>query len=240
MASKKILSGGKLGDFIHTLCVCKYIYDTIGSKLDLYIANIGDNFEKPLEFTYNDLLPILNEQEWVNSFNIYNNEEIKVNLSEFRNSSLLYKENWSVILFEKFLFGNTIPKNYKWISIKEKDDSLCDTVLINRAPRYELSDNSRNVYINEIEKSKDCAFICFEDHQYESFPLKDRVRKLKCDSLYDFFVKLNSCKLYMGTLSGPTAFATALDIPRNVELPDTLDRAHYLGYENFSDNFKSF
>ena len=240
MESKKIVSGGKLGDFIHTLCVCKYIFDTTGAKTDLYIANFGDTFEKPLDFTFNDLLPILNEQSWVNSFNIYNNQPVEINLSDFRQSHLLLRENWNIILSEKFLGGNNIPKNYKWISLNEKDESLCDTLLINRAPRYHLTDNSKNVYIQEIEKSKDSAFICFDDHQYDSFPLKDRVRKIKCNSLYEFFVKLNSCKLYMGTLSGPTAWATALDISRKVELPETQDKMHYLGYENFCDNYQSF
>jgi hypothetical protein len=48
--------------------VCKFNWDFFGYKADLYISNVGEQFEKGMGFTYNDLKPILEKQEWLNSF----------------------------------------------------------------------------------------------------------------------------------------------------------------------------
>ena len=65
---KSYLQEGKLGDFIHSLVVCKFNWEFFGYNADLYISNDAGHFEKGLEFTYNDLNPILEKQEWLNSF----------------------------------------------------------------------------------------------------------------------------------------------------------------------------
>jgi hypothetical protein len=224
--TKSYLQGGKLGDFIHSICVCKFNWDFFGYKADLYISEAGEPFEMGLEFTYNDLKPILEKQEWLNSFSIHNGENIDVNLSKFRQSSFLYTTNWLEIYFNEFLDGISPPKNYSWIEM-DKDDTLNDTLLINRSLKP-MSEMVNGVYQSVLNEHQKKAFICFDVEQYNQFPLKDQCELIKVDSLYDFFKKINSAKLFIGNQSGPMAWATSMNVSRGIELLATMDNAHYI------------
>jgi hypothetical protein len=232
------LQGGKLGDFIHSLCVCKYNWETTGKRADLYISNVGDNFEKELDFTYRDLKPILEKQIWLNSFSIYNNENIDVHLSSFRSSPIIYTTNWIEVYFKTFLNVDNPPKEYSWIDL-EKDETLNDVVLISRSLKP-MSQNLTNFYNDMIYQHDKCEFICFDEKQYENFTLKDKCPLLKVDNLYDFFKKINSCKLLISNQSGPAAWATAMNVPRIVELYMQVDNMHYIKDVEYYSNFKYF
>jgi hypothetical protein len=239
MENKSYLGGGKLGDFIHGLCICKSIWEKTNSKADIYIANVGDSFEKPLDITVQDLIPILKKQEWFNSIKVYDGENIDIDLNIFRNSPLLYKTSWIELYFQTFFNNEPTPKDYSWIKILEKDESLKDVVLINRSLRKTIF-RKNEIYKQIIEKHEKCFFICFDSEQYENFPYKNLLPRLKVENLYDFFLKLNSCKCYVGNLTGPSAWATSLNIPRVIELPDDADRNHYLYDTNFYTKIKFF
>jgi hypothetical protein len=237
---KSYLQGGKLGDFIHSLMVCKFNWDFFGYKADLYMANIGDNFEKDLNFTYNDLKPILEKQEWLNSFNIYNNEEIDINLSKFRQSKFLYQTGWLELCFNEFLDGMIPPNDYKWIDM-EKDDAMADVLLINRSLKP-MSEKTTEIYESVVDRYEKKYFICFDESQYENFTLKHKVPMLKVHTLYDFFKKINGCKLFIGFQSGPASWATAMNVPRGIELLARVDNIHFINdsqyYPNTFDYFQ--
>jgi hypothetical protein len=236
--TKSYLQEGKLGDFIHSLVVCKFNWEFFGYKADLYISNDGGHFEKGLEFTYNDLKPILEKQEWLNSFNIYNGETIDVNLSRFRQSRFLYTTNWLEIYFKEFFDDMMPPTEYGWIEL-EKDETLSDTLLINRSMKP-MSEQTKGIYqsvLNEFEKK---AFICFDEAQYENFPLKDQCELIKVNSLYEFFTKINGGKLFVGNQSGPMAWATSLNISRGIELLATIDNVHYIKDKEYYSQFDYF
>jgi hypothetical protein len=236
--TKSYLQGGKLGDFIHSLMVCKFNWDFFGYKADLYMANIGDNFEKDLNFTYNDLKPILEKQEWLNSFNIYNNEEIDINLSKFRQSRFLYQTGWLEMCFNEFLDGMLPPKEYKWIDL-EKDTNMEGVLLINRSlkPMNKRTCDMYEAVIDEFEKK---YFICFDEQQYDNFPLKHKVPMLKVETLYDFFKKINGCKLFIGFQSGPASWATSMNVPRGIELLARPDSIHYIKDKEYYSQFDYF
>lgn len=238
--TKSYLQGGKLGDLIHSLIVCKFNYDIFKYKADLYISNVGDGFEKGLEFTYNDLKPILEKQEWLNSFNIHNNEEIDINLSHFRQSRFLYTTNWIEIYFSEFIQGMTPPPEYKWIELP-KDENFKNTLLINRSLKP-MTEKVKTEFKQILDDNKDLdkAFICFDENQYENFPFKKECRLIKVKSLYEFFEKINSCKLFLGNQSGPTAWATSMNVPRIIELLSRIDNIHYINDIKYYKNFKWF
>jgi hypothetical protein len=236
--TKSYLQEGKLGDFIHSLVVCKFNWEFFGYKADLYISNDGGHFEKDLEFTYNDLKPILEKQEWLNSFNIYNGETIDVNLSRFRQSRFLYTTNWLEIYFKEFFDDMMPPTEYSWIEL-EKDETLSDTLLINRSMKP-MSEQTKGIYqtvLNEFEKK---VFICFDESQYQTFPLKDQCEMLKVNSLYEFFAKINGSKLFIGNQSGPMSWATAMNIRRGIELLATIDNVHYIKDKEYYSQFDYF
>lgn len=236
--TKSYLQGGKLGDFIHSLVVCKFNWDFFGYKADLYISNVGEQFEKGLEFTYNDLKPILEKQEWLNSFGIHKGEPIDVNLSRFRQSRFLYTTNWLEIYFKEFLDDITPPKEFKWIEM-DKDESLSDTLLINRSMKP-MSEQVTGIYQSVLDQFEKKAFICFDEEQYNNFTLKDQCELIKVNSLEEFFTKINGSKLFIGNQSGPMAWATSMNISRGIELLATIDNVHYIKDKEYYSQFDYF
>ena len=236
--TKSYLQGGKLGDFIHSLVVCKFNWDFFGYKADLYIANVGGQFEKGMEFTYNDLKPILEKQEWLNSFSIHNGEPIDVNLSRFRQSRFLYTTNWLEIYFKEFLDDITPPKEFTWIEM-DKDDSLSDTLLINRSMKP-MSEQVTGIYQSVLNQFEKKAFICFDEEQYNNFTLKDQCELIKVNSLEEFFIKINGSKLFIGNQSGPMAWATSMNASRGIELLATIDNVHYIKDKEYYSQFDYF
>jgi len=182
------LGGGKLGDFIHGLIVCKYNFEILGEKADLYIANKGDIFETSLESTYKGLYPILIKQDWINSFNIYNKESIDVNLIKFRDSKLLYKTNWIELYFHEFLPNVVPPKEYSWIDL-EIDGKYSNSLIVNRSNKW-MSNVAISSYEEIFQNYDEIYFICYKEHlsQYDNFPLKNKCQLLIVDNLYDYFI----------------------------------------------------
>jgi len=241
MGNKNFLAAGKLGDFIHQLCVCKYVYDQTDQKVNLFITNKGEDFEKPLDFTYNELYPIISKQSWLNKFELYDPEahSVDVDLTNFRKSPLLYRTNWLRLYFQMFFGISEPPKDFKWIHIDRVDDDYKNTVLINRSTHRSPITNSKHQIYERLINDYDCAFICYDEHQYKAFPFNSKIPMIKVNTLEDFYVKLNSCKHYCGNLSAPSAMATSINKSRLIELHPG-DGAHYQTDDSLYSKFKWF
>ena len=59
-------------------------------------------------------------------------------------------------------------------------------------------------------------------------------------TLEDWFTSINSCQMFIGNLTGPTAISNALNKLRIIELPDTIDIYHTIGEEKYSKNISWF
>lgn len=240
---KSYHQSGKLGDFIHSLVVCKFNYIKYGIRANLYISVKGEMFETGLEYTYNELKDVLITQEWLNDFQIYNGETIDIDFTKVRKSDYLYKTNWLEIYFKEFCDGLMPPSDFKWIEVP-KDSKYENSIIINRSLNHDYTKNNEYERILSKHKDVDRYFICFEENQYHNFPYKDKCKLLKVDNLYEFFEKINSCKLYVGNLSAPTAIATSMNVPRLIELssisPRDLDNVHYLRDTEYYSNVSFF
>ena len=243
--TRSYLMGGMLGDFIHSLVVCKYNYEKFGEKADLYIAEAGDHFSNGLNQTYLELKDVIESQEWINSFGLYQYQHIETNLNLFRNSNLLYRTHWLGIYFNSFLPNEKIPTEYSWIDIP-KLDKYKESLVINRSPnRY-----GPNIQPDTLEKIKSMLpdydsrfFICYNTAQYEAFELKNEFECIIVNDLFTFFQIIGSCKLFIGNQSAPFAMASAMNAPRVLEIirPEyhgTLDGVHYLEDSKYYKNFE--
>lgn len=238
----RYLMGGKLGDFIHSLVVCKRMYEKTGEKAILYLSNIGDVFERSLEFTYIELKPILERQEWLSEFKIHQGEPVDICLNDFRESPHLYRTNWLNIYFKTFLNENP-PQEYNWIEMT-KNVEFENALVVNRAiHRYgymtpEIIESYRHIMSNFKEK----YFVCFDRSQYDNFQLKSEFNLILVDNLYEYFEIINSAKLFIGNQSGPFAWASAMNVPRVLEILRqgpyiSADGIHYHTDNQYYQNF---
>jgi hypothetical protein len=205
-----MISGGKLGDFIHQLYIPAIIYNIYNIKTNLYISEIGDHFSFGLENTFNELHDIISEQEYINTFEIYNNQNINFDLSFWRNQNpqLCWTEKLLSIYLQSANFNIRnfqIIKNVK--NIKKYNNSL----IINRSLDHRRH-SANDLYIKYIhEYGKENSFFIYTDvNQYVNFPHKNLVQPLYIDNIQDLFKIINSCSLFCGNLSAPMAIAYAL------------------------------
>jgi hypothetical protein len=140
--------------------------------------------------------------------------------------------------FKEFLDGMMPPTEFSWIEM-DKDESLSDTLLINRSMKP-MSEQTTTIYQNVLNEFPKKAFICFDEEQYNNFTLKDQCETIKVDSLYEFFKKINGSKLFIGNQSGPMAWATSMNISRGIELLATIDNAHYIKDKEYYSQFDYF
>jgi hypothetical protein len=235
---KSFLIGGKLGDFIHGLSVCKYLYDINGEKNDIYISNLGDPFEQGLEYTYEDLRSVIYKQPWVNSFTIYKGQPVDFNLSNFRSSVHLYNHNFLEMYFNTYIPGNLPPLEFEWINV-EKNTQYSESLIVNRSINKPGGfPNDALLKYKEISKTfSDRYFVCFERFQYDAFPLKEDFQLLLVSNLYEYFKIINSGKLFIGNQSAPFAFASSMNVPRILEILRSPERVFYAEDSKYYKNF---
>jgi hypothetical protein len=228
--------GGRMGDFFQVLYVVQQYYEQTGKKGNVYITNDlsygGDAFTKPVEHLYPELLPIMNEQDYINKFEILNGQTTNfINLNDWRLPENLRPENFPWIdLFTKVYLKQFSNLTHKaWIKFSRIALGFKDTVVIHRA-HYRITEDEVNW--EQLIRDNKCVFVGFDNIQYENFPYKDMLPFHKMSDLSEFCAILNGCKFYVGNQTGPLSIAHAMDVPRLAELCN-VDSIHYVGEERY-------
>lgn len=221
--------GPKLGDFIHGLVTSSYLFDTTGQKAVVYISDNGCTFTTSLKQTFEELKPILEEQEYIEDFKIWNGEKVDYEVFRFRECPHIFRKGWTDIY--SWVIGKPIPEDYVWL--KCKNPTKCGVVM-NRSIRY-FSRYTKEYYKTLLE-NKEPEFLCFSEDQHRAFPPETKL--VLCKDLYDIYSRIAGCEQFIGNQSSPLAIASALGVDRVGELRKDYDAAHY-GQER-SKKLKTF
>lgn len=225
-----ILIGGKLGDFIHSLIIPKYLYDRSGEKFNIYICNHEqETFGNGIEQTYAELESTIKQQQYVNDFAIYSGQIIDIDLTRFRDYTNLLSTSWNEFYLWNYISPQIeIPFNYTWLDIK-KDEKYKDMLLINRSNLPYDNPDAEKFYRNYIKGYKGRVFfVCSWEWQYESFFLKNELPMMLIPELKDMIAALASCEHFLGNMTGTTAIANAFNTPRTIETFKNPDKFKYI------------
>lgn len=209
------ISGGKIGDFIQQLSVIyeKYLVDR---KLAiLYISNHGGEFLYGVDKAYQDLYPIVSRQPYIKEFKIHNGEPYDIDLSSWRNHAfLMFEDNY--LSWMKKEYGIEWGR-HKWILDIPKDPRWETKVIINTTPnRFPTLIDWGDVFQNSIN---DIVFVGFEPENHQHFSRVLHHIPYYCPkSMIELAIILNSCKMFVGSLSSPLSIAFGLHIPVMVGL----------------------
>ena len=231
------INGGLLGDFIQSLSViCEKFYETGGRKGILYISNnVGDHFRNGLENTYNDIYPVITSQKYIQEFKIYNNEPYDIDLSIWRKSNLVHKTNWYNIYNKIY---NVSWGKHKWLETP-CDDKWKDIIVINTV-NYRFPDIDFNK-LNELH-SDNVIFISSSKDQHDFFENKTQidVQYYQVNNFLELVEIINSCKVFIGSLSAPLTIAHALHKERICGLSNhtDIDNIHNLELDQFLPNIR--
>ena len=212
MPTTTYVSGGKLGDFIQQLAV---VYDRFLVDKEpaiVYISDRGDQFRFGVQKAYEDLLPIVSKQPYIKEFKIHQDEPYDVDLSSWRRLTVCEPLH-DYVTWMKQEYDIDWGKE-QWIFYIPIDPNWKDKIVINTT-HYRFPDTfSWQDYFSRTDPNK-LIFVGFEDKDYEDFVRRAgfQISFFKPDSFYDFCIIINSCELFVGSLSAPLSFAFAVHAP---------------------------
>lgn len=215
------INGGLLGDFIQSLSViCEKFYETCGRKGILYISNIGDTFRNGLENTYNDIYPVIIKQKYIKEFKIYNNESYDIDLVKWRYDDLVFKTSWSNIYNNNY---NVCWGKHKWLETLY-NDKWKDKVIINTT-NYRFPYNIDFKLLNELHPNNLIYISSSKDtHIYFENKTQLYINYYQVNDFLELATIINSCKLFVGSISMPFSVANALHKPRICGLAKNIDQ----------------
>jgi len=255
------LMGGKLGDFLHSMFAVKQICQHKNAKANVYMYDIG--WEFGIENTCDELKPILEQQDYINSLNVLESEKYHlepiqnqaqntpitifdekllqegyIDLGRYIASPWLWKECWSDLYSKTFDFS--ISGDYQWIKYDKINPKIENKILIQR--KANIKRNPKFPYREIIDNygKENILFISSSDTDYEEFPYKDEIPFYKLKTLDEWFTAMNSASMVIANLSAPAVMSHALDKVRIIELDETPDQFHCIGEEKYSQNVKWF
>lgn len=221
----KYILGGRMGDLIHALWVVK---NTPGIH-DLYITDRrdlhSDGFLHPIEKTIEELAPIINVQNYVSSFQVYNDEQA-TNLNLWRRHA--YSASWTQLLSNTF----GVPTvGGKWIEHSRTATGFFDKIVVHCSVHEARRGHHWEIVMDKY--GEQCVFVGSpEEYSAFGYPMPHH----QPGDLSEYFNIINSCKFFIGNQSAPLAIAHALDVPRLAMLNE-VDKIHYVGEEKFFNNF---
>lgn len=228
-----ILIGAKMGDFIHCMYIPYHLWKTKGIKSNIFISEVGGYFDNGLKKTFEELAPIIIQQEYVSSFQIWNGQHTDYYAPLFRSPKYLYTKCWKEIFCSMF-FKDEKPLDGGWMVFNEPN-KFEKTLIINRRNKSAFTPIIKNCYELEIKKFPKVIFAGGQD-QFEKFELNTLCEHFIPNTLTDWFSIISKGSFFLGNQSGPAAIACALDVPRSVELLPTLDTIHYSNEVLYSKN----
>lgn len=209
------VSGGKLGDFIQQLSIVYERFLIDRQPAILYISERGDTFRFGLQKAYEDLLPIVSKQPYIKEFKIHQGEPFDVDLSSWRKHTTRNPLH-DYVTWMKQEYDVEWGK-HKWIWNIPTDPTWKDKIVINtthyRFPEtFPWKLQFRRTHPNQL------WFVSFGAVDYQNFITKTglKVRFHKPKSIYDFCVIINSCQLFIGSLSAPLSIAFSLHAPLKI------------------------
>ena len=156
------------------------------------------------------LLPLLKKQKYLNSVNIFENQNIEIDLNLFREvPTNLYTHS---IRWYSHLTGVPVDMEEIFLDVEEHE-SIKNKIVILRSPRYQ------NQFINFdfLKKKENLIFIGLK-LEYDN--LKQQLPHLNfynCKNFLEMAQIIKSSKLFIGNMSLGFAIAEGLKVPRLLE-----------------------
>ena len=206
------LHSGRIGDLIYSLATIKELSKSHKCKLYVQIEK-PDNTTRKFFISKRSgdlLLPLLRNQGFLDSVNIYKDEKIDINLDLFRDIPInrsFFEPRWF-----SHICGVNLNVENTFLSVKPHD-SIKNKIIVGRSHRY------RNAYLNYkfLKNTKNLLCIGLKE-EYQD--LKKEINNLEFHDCRDFLEMaeiIKASKFYVGNMSFQYVISEALKIPRLLE-----------------------
>ena len=207
------LSGGFLGDFIYQLSIVNENYLLAGRKGNVFLSDKSqvdwsEGWKYGIEKAYNDLKEIVLDQEYINSFNIYNKEWFfeYTHLSKWRQSSLLLKTD----MYELFKSTYNVEWGWhKWLSLPKIND-YSDIILLSTVASHRCNPLFDYESLKRYNKQICFATTDYAEYVYFKELTKSKFEAIIFDNLKDYWIAINSCYLFVSSFGSFLCAANAM------------------------------
>ena len=243
------LHSGRLGDLIYSLATIKELSKSHKCKLYIQVEKPMPGHHDSSRKNFIDkrcgdlILPLLKNQDFLETVNIYKDEKIDIDLDLFRDIPInhsFYSSRWF-----SHICGVNINVEDTFLSVKPHD-SIKNKIILGRSGRY------RNAYINYkfLKDKKNLLCIGLKDEFQESKREVNNLEFHECKDFLEMAEIIKASKFFVGNMSLQYIISEALKIPRLLEAsPDypvafpvglnAFDAYHQIHFEKFFRNLNN-
>lgn len=215
------------GDVVYSLAGIKHVCEANGAKADYYqwIGQKGHYYPGAIhpydhvmlpEYAYDMLKPLVESQDYINSFPKWKGEQIQVDLDKIRTTDINMPYGHIARWYAYCFADMHCDISKRWIDIPEPDDTAYkDIILINRTQRYP----GRFIQYFFLEKYKSQLLFTGLPQEHGQFQREWNLEMplLQVKDFYELAKVIKSCKFFIGNQSMCFAIAEAMKTPRILE-----------------------
>lgn len=233
MSTTSFIHNGNIGDVWASIPAMRQHYINTGKKADLYL-------DKDVPATYYDgavhptknqegtnvmlnqrvidmMIPLLKEQEFINNAKVWEGEEIKVNLSWFRENAIGLP-NFSINRWYFYVYPDLACDLSKvWLDVPDAEkDFAKGKILITRSERYTNS----NIDFSFLKPYEDDCVFCGTMREYNNFCMNFdlNIRKLHTDNFLELAQAIKQCRFHITNQTQAFQLSEGQKHPRILEL----------------------
>lgn len=237
------LHSGRLGDLIYSLATIKELSKSHKCRLYIQVEKPMIGYDDPSRKVFVNkksgdlILPLLRNQDFLETVNIYKDEKIDINLDLFRDIPInhsFYSSRWF-----SHICGININVENTFLSVKPHD-LIKNKIIVGRSPRY------RNAYINYkfLKNTKNLLCIGLKDEFQDSKKYINNLEFHDCKDFLEMAEIIKASKFFIGNMSFQYIISEALKVPRLLEAspdypvafpvgPNAFDAYHQNHFEKF-------
>ena len=239
--SISFLHYGHLGDIINSLPVIKelsktkkcFLYIQKNKKIPKHVVSknhpFGDVYLS--EKAINKMLPLLQSQKFIEKVEIYNNQEVNIDLNFFRELPINF--NIDSVRWYSHLTGKfpDLSNNYIEVPNHEKFKNY---IVIMRSLRRQ----NKFIDYSFLSSYKNLVFVGLKN-EFEN--LKTKINNLEYYDSKDFLELasiIKNARIFIGNLSFGYALAEAIKVPRLLESAPNFPLVYPNGYDGYDFYFQ--
>lgn len=213
---------GNAGDVIFALPVLKKLHEIVEEPLNLFLKinepmRLSGGFVHPLnnvmlnQATVDMLMPLMLQQPYINSFAVYADEHININLSLFRKAGIR-QDRGNIARWNFYTTGVTANISEKWLFV-EPDVNYSKHIVIARSQRY----NNPIIDYSFLAKYKDVVFLGVKAEYENMKKLIPHIKWVQVKNFLEMAQIIAGSKFFIGNQSFPFSLAEGLKVRRVLE-----------------------
>lgn len=218
-----LMHSGNAGDIIYALPSIKKIYEITRVPVNLYLrlnqpSKIQAFRAHPLgnimlnQKMADMLFPLIRNQEYINSAEVYTDQTIDIDLDYFR-AGFIPMNTGNIARWCGYITGVSPDLWKKWLNV-HPDTTYAESIIIARSGRY----HNETIDYSFINQYNNLKFIGVKS-EYDD--IKQYIPKMEWVEIENFMQMaqiIAGCKFFIGNQSFPYSIAEALKVPRILEV----------------------